>query len=93
MDPFVKSYVFAEFLCLTSFGVHGLVLFLGGASADTVTPVVGYGTTLSTVTFDKLVFYDPKRQERYPQTTTGENPSRRLHHCAVTVQGQNATEM
>jgi hypothetical protein len=91
-DPFETYYNYGELVCLPSYGTHGLLTFLGGASGDYVSTV--YSTNLmgtNLLDFVNMTFYDPISKSWYWQTATGDIPPARIMFCAVVAQSSTGT--
>jgi len=91
-DPFETYYSYGELVCLPSYGTHGLLTFLGGASGDFVSPA--YSTNVmgaNLLDFVNMTFYDPVSKSWYWQTATGDIPPARIMFCAVVAQSSTGT--
>lgn len=69
------------------YGTGGVIVLLGGKTG-VATDDEAYSS------FDRAYIYDVEEGQWYTQQTTGdEKPSRRRHHCAVGVGGDDSFEM
>ena len=72
-------------------GPNGLILLLGGYRHNASTSPRPPEDAIS---FGNLTFLDPESKEWYWQTTTGDAPRPRMHHCSVGVKSeQDSYEM
>jgi hypothetical protein len=71
---------------IPNFGPNGLIMLLGGQSNG-----IGNSGRVEYLRMDVVYFMDPVTGRWSSQSTSGDVPSRRIHHCSVGARSQDGT--